>query len=91
MPSAHDLPVGDFATELLAVPGDGWVVCDRKLADDDPRRVVAYIDCRGGEVSVTWVRERRRDCSYATIGEALRGMSSSLDDKEERGGAPAEQ
>jgi hypothetical protein len=75
---SHQDPVGDLATELVPVPDGGWVACDRSLRADDPRRVIAHLDYRGRDVSVTWVREQRRSCSYPTMGDALRAMSCSL-------------
>ena len=67
-----------YAAELVPVPDDGWIACDRTLQANDPRRVIAYLECRGRDVTVTWVRERRQACSYDTIGEALQAMSYTL-------------
>jgi hypothetical protein len=78
MRSGHQSHVGDYAAELLPVPDGGWIACDRALQADDPRRVIAYLDCQGRDVSVTWVRERRQASTYPTMGDALQAMSRSL-------------
>jgi hypothetical protein len=80
MLSGSARPAEDVAIEFLHVPDGGWVACDRGLQEDDPRRVIAHVDCSDSVVKVTWVRRPGAVCSYDTMGDALQAMSASLND-----------
>lgn len=63
--------------ELLWV-GDGqWCACDSAVAADDPRRVIAFLDCKDQHVDVVWVREQRADERFDTLREALHAVRTS--------------
>ncbi|MDF2556134.1 MAG: hypothetical protein K0R60_2029 [Microbacterium sp.] len=81
MHATHPSSTDVLAVELLPVSDSGWIACDQSLGADDPRRVIAYLDCCGRDINVTWVRERREGCSYETLGDALQAMSCSLHDE----------
>lgn len=62
---------GGSSAELLWVGDGAWVACDPRLDASDPRRVIAYVECRDHAVHVVWVRERRRPTRCRTLREAL--------------------
>jgi hypothetical protein len=63
--------------ELIWMGSGGWVAYDTSLRENDPRRVLAYLQCRDQRVDVTWVRgnrgEERFDSVRAAL-EAVRGV-----------------
>jgi hypothetical protein len=70
---APDHPV----TELLWVGDGAWVACDPALEEGDPRRVIAYLECKDRCVRVQWVRDRLDLCVYETLREALQEVDAS--------------
>lgn len=57
--------------ELLWVGNGAWMACDPAAAEDDPGRVIAYVECKDSIVYVLWVHGRERVDEYSSIGEAL--------------------
>lgn len=57
--------------ELIWMGSAAWVAYDTSLPENDPRRVLAYLECREQRVDVTWVREQRRDERFDSLREAL--------------------
>lgn len=71
-----EAPVPDTPAAQLLWVGDGaWVACDPLVLENDPRRVIAYVECRDHAVHVLWVRERRRPTRCRTLREALELVS----------------
>ncbi|UYK39668.1 hypothetical protein [Microbacterium terricola] len=65
------------ATELLWVGDGGWVACDTALAKTDPRRVIAFIECKEHRVRVQWVRDRCDVSVHDTLREALQAVEAA--------------
>jgi hypothetical protein len=42
--------------ELTAVGAAAWRVSDARIPEDDALRVVAFVDCAGGDAEVVWLR-----------------------------------
>lgn len=63
--------------ELIWVGNGGWVACDRGVPDEDPRRVIAFVEHRDHHVDVLWVRERREAGCYETLREALQEITAA--------------
>lgn len=66
------------AAELLWVGDGAWVACDPTLGETDPRRVIAYVECRDHAVHVMWVRERRCPTRCRTLRDALAMVSHAV-------------
>lgn len=64
----------DAAPELIWVGDGGWVACDPTLPRSDPRRVIAYLECKDHQVYVLPVRSRSVARSYETPREALEAL-----------------
>lgn len=62
--------------ELIWLGSGGWVASDTSLPENDPRRVVAYLQCRDQHVDVTWVRGNRGDERFDSLREALEAVRS---------------
>lgn len=60
--------------ELIWMGSGGWVAYDTSLPENDPRRVLAYLECKHNHVDVTWVRESRTDERFDTLREALEAV-----------------
>jgi hypothetical protein len=63
--------------ELIWVGDGAWVACDRRLAETDPHRVIAYLECKNQQVYVLWVRGRKDVCCYDTLAEALQVVAAA--------------
>jgi hypothetical protein len=42
--------------ELTAVGATAWRVSDARMPETDGMRVVAFVDCAGGDAEVVWLR-----------------------------------
>lgn len=64
-------------TELLWVGDGGWCVCDAARDDDDPHRVLAFVQCHDHVVDVTWVRTPQPAARFDTLRDALLAVEQS--------------
>lgn len=64
--------------ELLWVGLGAWVVCDPSVDPTDPRRVVAYLECKGDLVYVLWVAGAAGVCEFGSIRDALEQIAQQL-------------
>ena len=64
--------------ELIRIAPGAWCVCDPELPEDDARRVIAYLERIDGQIDVLWVRDRRPEARYDTLGEAFEAISTVL-------------
>lgn len=83
MSSAHVLSPQESSLDLLWVGDGAWVACDTRLDQNDPRRVIAYLECKDHQVYVLWVRIPQEVTCYATLREALQAVTSAADDAAE--------
>ena len=65
-----------IAAELTWVGDGAWVACDPSLAEHDPHRVIAFLECRDHHVDVIWVRDQRPPERFEGLREALRAVRS---------------
>ena len=77
--STEALPVQTSPLDLVWVGDGAWVACDTRLADGDPLRVLAYLECKDHQVYVLRVRDQQDVCCYATLREALRVVAEGAD------------
>ena len=63
--------------ELIWVAGS-WVACDPTLPSDDPRRVLAYLECRDARVYLLWVRDRTGTVTFGSLREAVDAIGGLL-------------
>lgn len=64
--------------ELLWVGSGGWVACDPSVDATDPRRVVAYLECKEHRVYVLWVTGADGVCEFGSIRDALDQIGQRL-------------
>ncbi|HKP08961.1 MAG TPA: hypothetical protein VJU58_17060 [Microbacterium sp.] len=64
--------------ELLWVGSGGWVACDPSVDATDPRRVVAYLECKDDRVYVLWVTGGAGVCEFGSIRDALDEIARRL-------------
>ncbi|MGU3646088.1 hypothetical protein ACLBXX_14060 [Microbacterium sp. C23T] len=64
--------------ELLWVGSGAWVACDPSADPTDPRRVVAYLECKDDRVYVLWVAGTASVCEFGSIREALDQIAQRL-------------
>jgi hypothetical protein len=64
--------------ELLWVGSGGWVACDPSLDATDPRRVVAYLECKDDRVYVLCVTGSAGVCEFGSIRDALDRIAQRL-------------
>ena len=57
--------------DLLWVGSGGWVACDPAIDSADPRRVVAYLECKDDRVYVLWVAGDAGVCEFGSVRDAL--------------------
>ena len=70
-PSPHRRP------ELVWLGHGGWVACDPLAAENDPRRILAYLECCDGRVYVVWVRHGARTGEFPTLREAVDAIDAA--------------
>ncbi|MCR2763111.1 hypothetical protein NQ152_06250 [Microbacterium sp. zg.B48] len=63
--------------ELVWIGDGAWVARDTRLAENDPHRVVAYLECKDHRVYVLWVRGRRDVSCFNSLREALTEIAAS--------------
>lgn len=63
--------------ELVWLGHGGWVACDPLAADNDPRRILAYLECCDGRVYVVWVRHGARADEFPTLREAVDAIDAA--------------
>ena len=61
--------------ELIGVGDGGWIACDARVAPGDPHRIIAYLECKDGQVYVLPVREHHDVCCFDTLERALDAMT----------------
>ncbi len=64
--------------ELLWVGSGGWVACDPSIDAADPRRVVAYVECKDDRVYVLWVAGAAGVCEFGSVRDALEQIAQRL-------------
>lgn len=67
----------DAAPALIWVGESGWVACDTAVPENDPRRVIAYLECKNRRVEVLWVRDRHGVSGYETLAEAMHAVAET--------------
>lgn len=72
-----DRTITELTPELTWVGDGGWVACDPTLPTNDPKRVIAYLECKDHTVFVLWIRERADAACYDTLRDALRAITAS--------------
>lgn len=59
--------------------GEGaWVASDPAAAENDPHRVIAYLECKGSRVYVLWVSGAKGVCEFGSLRDALTAISERL-------------
>lgn len=59
--------------------GDGaWVASDPDADVNDPRRVIAYLECKDSRVYVLWVNGATGVCEFESLREALAAIAERL-------------
>lgn len=74
------------APELISVGDGAWVARDPTAADNDARRVIAYIEHKDHRAYVLWARERQDVCCYETLRDALLDVAAACGSDTERAG-----
>lgn len=64
--------------EICAVGEGSWRLCDASLPENDPRRLVAYVEQEGDRVVVLWLRRVHTDAAFATLDQALEAADEVL-------------
>jgi hypothetical protein len=64
----------EVAPELLWVGDAAWVACDAAVPENDPRRVVAYLERKNGRVDVLWVRDGHEVSTYGSLRQAVHAV-----------------
>ncbi len=64
--------------ELLWVGSGAWVACDPAVDTSDPRRVLAYLECKDGRVYLLWVSGSAGVCEFDSLRDALDQISERL-------------
>ena len=64
--------------ELTKVDEGCWRVCDSALDEHDPRRVIAFVECRGERTAVLWLRSRAAESIHRSFDEALTAIERSV-------------
>jgi len=64
--------------ELTKVDEGCWRVCDGALDEHDPRRVIAFVECRGERAAVLWLRSRAAESIHRSFDEAMAAIERSV-------------
>ncbi|MBW9119311.1 hypothetical protein JNB63_04325 [Microbacterium trichothecenolyticum] len=64
--------------ELVWVGDGGWIACDPVAGIHDPRRVLAYLECRDSVVRLQWVRDSADVVEFSTLREALDAVDGAF-------------
>jgi len=65
--------------ELLWVGSGAWVACDPFVDAADPRRVVAYVECKDDRAYVLWVTGSAGVCEFGSIRDAVDEIAHRLE------------
>lgn len=65
-------------TELIWLGDGAWVACDPRADENDPRRVLAYLECKDSVVYVLWVRDRIGVVEFGSLREAVAAVDADL-------------
>ncbi|MFE7845951.1 hypothetical protein ACFUTX_12270 [Microbacterium sp. NPDC057407] len=65
--------------ELVWVGSGAWVACDPAVAEHDPHRIVAYLECKDARVYLLWVGNPDGVHEFDTIRTALEAVSQRLE------------
>lgn len=57
--------------EVREVETGHWRICDSRLPDDDPARLLAFAEVAGGSVDVVWFVSGRRRSRYDALDDVL--------------------
>jgi len=57
--------------KLIWIGDGGWIAYDPDVPKGDPRRILAYVECKDHRVYVLWVHGRSELSVYSSIREAL--------------------
>lgn len=71
-------PYRDREPELQWVGDGAWVASDPAAAENDPHRVIAYLECKDSRVYVLWVSGATGVCEYESLREALAAIAQRL-------------
>ena len=76
--------------ELVWLGDGGWVACDPRRDEHDPRRVLAYLECKDSVAYVLWVRDHGGVVEFESLRDALAAVDAILVDRvaEEAGPGP---
>ena len=64
--------------ELLWVGNGGWVACDPEADENDPGRVLAYLECKDSVVYVLFVRGGADVLEFESLRAALDAVDAIL-------------
>jgi hypothetical protein len=64
--------------ELTWVGSGAWVACDPDADPNDPRRMVAYLECKDERVYLLWVTGSSGVCEFDSIRAALDAIAERL-------------
>lgn len=67
----------DCKHELEWVGNGGWRARDAMLSADDARCVIAYLECTGGHVDVTWINPFRPQSTFPSLRDAYTALTQS--------------
>ena len=63
--------------QLIWIGDGGWIAYDPEVPENDPRRILAYVECKDHRVYVLWVRGRSDLSVYPGIREALSDIADT--------------
>lgn len=66
-------------SELVWLGDGGWVACDPRLDEHDPRRVLAYLEYKDSVVYVLSVRDHLGVVEFHSLPDALAAVDALLD------------
>lgn len=64
--------------ELVWVGSGAWVACDPAAGENDPHRVIAYLECKDNRVYLLWVADPDGVHEFGSIRLALEAVSERL-------------
>lgn len=64
--------------DLVWVGSGAWVACDPAAVENDPHRVIAYLESKDNRVYLLWVRDPEGVHEFGSIRAALEAISLKL-------------
>ena len=72
-----DIHFDQFDADVHQVASFGWRVCDARIPENDPRRLLGFVEERDGRFEVMQIGNGFRWSTFATMREALTHMLST--------------